>query len=233
MPESPFGSALGSSRKAADSPLPRIRRIFLRLYIAVTSCGEVAYQLMLVYGDRSSAYRCVPMADLPVRMSQAGGIGSRCRQPGTTRRGGRCAPTPATTGVGWLESARDVLIEYGPVRLTRGDRPAGGNRDRHPLPAVPGPPDADPRGILDALQRTIEEARQAAEGNPTRSGPWPATCPGPSTCARRRHPRLLAEAPFNNEEIGRARLAGPATAQALVDAAHRAGGLRPDVTAGA
>jgi AcrR family transcriptional regulator len=87
--------------------------------------------------------------------------------------------------------------------------------------------------VLDALERTIEEARQAAGEEPD---PFRAL-------ARYMHraidvrtaavfSALLAEIPFDDEEITRAREAGPATVQALVDAAHQAGTLRPDVTAG-
>jgi hypothetical protein len=43
---------------------------------------------------------------------------------------------------------------------------------------------------------------------------------------------LLGEIPFDDEEITRGRQAGAAAVQALVDAAHRAGTLRPDVTSG-
>jgi len=45
-------------------------------------------------------------------------------------------------------------------------------------------------------------------------------------------PALLGEIPFSDEEITLARQAGSAAAQALVDAAHRAGTLRSDVTSG-
>jgi AcrR family transcriptional regulator len=87
--------------------------------------------------------------------------------------------------------------------------------------------------VLDALRRTAEEARQAAgeEADPF------------AALARYMHraidvrtaaviPALLGEIPFDDEEIGRAREAGPAAVQALVDAAHRADALRPDVTSG-
>jgi AcrR family transcriptional regulator len=87
--------------------------------------------------------------------------------------------------------------------------------------------------VRDALQRTIEEARQAAEDEPD---PFRAL-------ARYMHraidvrtaavnPALLGEIPFDDEEIRRARETGPATVQALVDAAHQAGTLRADVTSG-
>jgi hypothetical protein len=45
-------------------------------------------------------------------------------------------------------------------------------------------------------------------------------------------PALLGEIPFDDEEIIRAREACSSAVQALVDAAHRAGALRPDVTSG-
>jgi AcrR family transcriptional regulator len=87
--------------------------------------------------------------------------------------------------------------------------------------------------ILDALQRTVEEARQAAAGEPD---PFRAL-------ARYMHratdvrtaaviPALLPQIPFDDEEITRARQTGSALLEALVAAAHRAGTLRGDVTSG-
>jgi AcrR family transcriptional regulator len=85
---------------------------------------------------------------------------------------------------------------------------------------------------LDALQRTAEEARLAAAEEPDLF----------AALARYMHraidmriaaviPALLGQVPFD-DEIARARQAGLAAVQALVDAAHRAGALRPDVTSG-
>jgi AcrR family transcriptional regulator len=132
-----------------------------------------------------------------------------------------------------LESARDALIEHGPSASLEEIARRAGTGIATLYRRFPDRQTLIREVILDALQRTIEEARQAAEEEPD---PFRAL-------ARYMHraidvrtaaviPALLAEAPFDDEEIRRARLAGPAAAQALVDAAHRAGALRPDVTAG-
>ncbi len=125
-----------------------------------------------------------------------------------------------------LEAACDVFIERGPAGSLEEIARRAGTRfpDRQTLIR---------EVVLDALERTIEEARQAAEAE---SDPFRAL-------ARYMHraidvrtaaviPTLLAEVPFDDEEIRRARQAGPATVQALVDAAHQAGALRPDVASG-
>lgn len=132
-----------------------------------------------------------------------------------------------------LEAARDGFIERGPgASLEEIARRAGTGiatlyrrfPDRRALIR---------EVVLDALQRTAEEARQAAGEEPD---PFAAL-------ARYMHqaidvrtaaviPALLEAIPFDDEEIIRARHAGPAAVQALVDAAHRAGALRPDVTSG-
>jgi AcrR family transcriptional regulator len=132
-----------------------------------------------------------------------------------------------------LEAARDMFIERGPsAPLDEIARRAGTGiatlyrrfPDRRTLVR---------EVVRDALQRTIEEARQAAEDEPD---PFRAL-------ARYMHraidvrtaaviPALLGEIPFDDEEIRRARETGPATVQALVDAAHQAGTLRADVTSG-
>ena len=85
--------------------------------------------------------------------------------------------------------------------------------------------------ILDALQATNDEARQAASEEPD---PFRAL-------ARYMHraidvrtaaviPALLAEAPFDDQELSQARQTGAALLEALVHAAHQAGTLRTDVT---
>jgi AcrR family transcriptional regulator len=132
-----------------------------------------------------------------------------------------------------LEAARDMFIERGPAApLDEIARRAGTGiatlyrrfPDRRTLVR---------EVVRDALQRTIEEARQAAEGE---TDPFRAL-------ARYMHqaidvrtaaviPALLGAIPFDDEEIRRARETGSATLQALVDAAHQAGTLRADVTSG-
>lgn len=86
---------------------------------------------------------------------------------------------------------------------------------------------------LDAIERTTEEARRAAAEEPD---PFLALARymhrAVDTRAAAVIPALLTEIPFEDAEIARARDTGPAVVQGLVDAAHRAGSLRPDATAG-
>src|SRR5258708_35380996 len=120
-----------------------------------------------------------------------------------------------------LNAARDVFIELGPgAPLEEIARRAGTGiatlyrrfPDRHALIHDV---------VVDALRRSTEEARQAAEDEPD---PFRAL-------ARYMHraidvrtaaviPALLGEIPFDDEEIAAARAAGPSTVKALVDAAH-------------
>jgi AcrR family transcriptional regulator len=132
-----------------------------------------------------------------------------------------------------LDAARDVFIERGPgAPLEEIARRAGTGiatlyrrfPDRRALIR---------EVVLDAVQRTAEEALQAAGEEPD---PFAAL-------ARYMHraidvrtaaviPALLGEIPFDDKEITGAREAGLAGVQALVEAAHRAATLRPDVTSG-
>lgn len=132
-----------------------------------------------------------------------------------------------------LEAARDAFIEHGPaVSLEEIARRAGTGiatlyrrfPDRGALIR---------EVVLDALERVAEEGRQAAGEEPD---PFAAL-------ARYMHriidvrtaaviPALVGQIPFDDEEIARARQAGLTAVQALVDAAHQAGTLRPEVTSG-
>jgi AcrR family transcriptional regulator len=132
-----------------------------------------------------------------------------------------------------LEAARDAFIERGPdASLEEIARRAGTGiatlyrrfPDRRALIR---------EVVLDALRRTVDEARQAAAEEPDRF----------AALARYMHqaievrtaaviPALLGQIPFDDAEIAAARQAGLAAIQALVDAAHRAGLLRPEVTSG-
>jgi AcrR family transcriptional regulator len=130
-----------------------------------------------------------------------------------------------------LDAARDVFIEYGPrAPLDEIARRAGSGiatlyrrfpQRRALMRAV----------VLDALRRTAEEARQAADEEPD---PFRAL-------VRYMHrviavrvaaviPALLGEISIDDQEIMRAREAVSAPVEALVEAAQRAGTLRPDVT---
>jgi AcrR family transcriptional regulator len=132
-----------------------------------------------------------------------------------------------------LEAARDTFIERGPgASLEEIARRAGTGiatlyrrfPDRRALIR---------EVVLDALRSTAEEARQAAGEEPD---PFAAL-------ARYMHraidvrapaviPALLGQIPSDDEEIASARQAGLTAIQALADAAHQAGALRPDVTSG-
>lgn len=130
-----------------------------------------------------------------------------------------------------LDAARDVFIEYGPrAPLDEIARRAGSGiatlYRRFPqrgalMRAV----------VLDALRRTAEEARQAADEEPD---PFRAL-------VRYMHrviavrvaaviPALLGEISLDDDEVMRARAAVSAPVEALVEAAQRAGTLRQDVT---
>src|SRR5580658_3290336 len=127
-----------------------------------------------------------------------------------------------------LDAARDLFIEYGPrASLDEIARRAGIGiatlYRRFPqrqalMHAV----------VLDALLRTAAEARQAADEEPDPFG----------ALVRYMHrviavrtaaviPALLGEISLDDEEIMRAREAVSAPVEALVEAAHRAGTLRP------
>ncbi len=132
-----------------------------------------------------------------------------------------------------LEAARDVFIEHGPdAPLDEIARRAGTGiatlyrrfPDRRALMRAV---------VLDAIERSTEEARRAAAEE---SDPF-------SALVRYMHraidtgtaaviPALLGQLSFDDEEITRARDTGPRVVQALVDAAHQAGVLRTDVTSG-
>jgi len=130
-----------------------------------------------------------------------------------------------------IQGARDVLIDRGPAApLEEIARRAGtgiATLYRH----FPDRQALIRAVILDALQATNDEARQAASEEPD---PFRAL-------ARYMHraidvrtaaviPALLAEAPFDDQELSQARQTGAALLEALVDAAHQAGTLRTDVT---
>jgi AcrR family transcriptional regulator len=130
-----------------------------------------------------------------------------------------------------IQAARDVLIERGPAApLEEIARRAGtgiATLYRH----FPDRQALIRDVILDALQATNDEARQAATAEPDPFG----------ALARYMHraidvrtaaviPALLDQAPLDDEEISQARQTGSALLEALVSAAHQAGTLRADVT---
>jgi AcrR family transcriptional regulator len=131
-----------------------------------------------------------------------------------------------------LAAARDVFVEQGPgAPLEEISRRAGTGiatlyrrfPDRQALMQAVA---------VDALQRTAEEARRAAE----ETDPFTAL-------ARYIHrtldlrtaaviPVLLDQIPVTGEEALRARQDGIQAVQDMIDGARRAGTLRPDVTSG-
>jgi AcrR family transcriptional regulator len=132
-----------------------------------------------------------------------------------------------------LEAARDVFIERGPAAPMEEIARRAGTGIATLYRRFPDRRALIREVVLDALQRTIAEARQAAADEPD---PFAAL-------ARYLHraidvrtaaviPALLAEVPLDDEEITRARQAGPPLLQALVDAARQSGALRSDVTSG-
>ncbi len=132
-----------------------------------------------------------------------------------------------------LEAASDVFIERGPGAPLEEIARRAGTGIATLYRRFPDRRALIHEVVLDALQRTAEEARQAAAEEPD---PFAAL-------ARYMHraievrtaaviPTLFGEIRFDEEEISRARQAGAIAVQALVDAAHRAGALRPDVTSG-
>jgi len=132
-----------------------------------------------------------------------------------------------------LEAARDAFIERGAgVPLEEIARRAGTGiatlyrrfPDRRSLIRAV---------VLDALQRTADEAGQAAAEEPD---PFAALARYMRRAVDVRtaalFAALLGEIPFNDEEITRLRQGAPGEVQALVDAAQQSGSLRPDVTSG-
>ena len=132
-----------------------------------------------------------------------------------------------------LEAACDVFVERGPRASLEEIARRAGTGIATLYRRFPDRRTLIREVVLDTLLRTAEEAGQAVAEEPD---PFAAL-------ARYMHraidvrtaaviPALLDQIPFDDEEIARARQAGLAAVQALVDAAHRAGALRPDVTSG-
>jgi AcrR family transcriptional regulator len=132
-----------------------------------------------------------------------------------------------------LEAARDVFIEQGPgAPLDEIARRAGIGiatlyrrfPDRRALIRAV---------ILDALQRTMDEARRAAQEE---ADPFHALVRYMHRAIDARTaaviPALLSDVDFADEEIARVREGGPEIIDRLIERAQRAGALRADVTSG-
>ena len=130
-----------------------------------------------------------------------------------------------------LAAARDAFVEQGPaVALDDIARRAGTGiatlyrrfADREALMRAV---------VLDALERTADAARQAAEHE---ADPFQALVRYMHAALDIRTgaviPALLDEISIVDDEMTRARTAGSDALQAIIDAAHRAGTLRRDVT---
>src|SRR6516225_6134179 len=104
MPESPIGSAEDAARAAGLGPVPAappiIRRVFLRLGATGVRCGEFPYQLSSFQKKFLRLHRWLAARYPPVREARQKGPDQPCHRTTTTPGGGRCAPTPATTGAG-------------------------------------------------------------------------------------------------------------------------------------
>ena len=130
-----------------------------------------------------------------------------------------------------LAAARDAFVERGPgVPLDDIARRAGTGiatlyrrfPDRQALMRAV---------VLDALRRTADEARRAVEDE---SDPFDALVRYMHRALDIRTgaviPALLDEISMDDEEMTHARTDGSDLMQGIIDAAHRAGTLRPDVT---
>ena len=131
-----------------------------------------------------------------------------------------------------LVAARDVFVEHGPtVALDEIARRAGcgiATLYRH----FPDRAALMKAVVLDALEHTVAQARAAADEE---AEPFAALVRYMHAALDVRAaaviPALLGAVPLaTDSEIVRARERGSRTVQYLVDAAHRAGALRPDVT---
>ena len=132
-----------------------------------------------------------------------------------------------------LDAARDVFIEHGPGAPLEEIARQAGTGIATLYRRFPGRDALMRAVVVDAIERSTQEARRAAEEEADAF----------RALARYMHraidlrsaaviPVLLAAVAFDDAEIARARDAGPGTIEALVDAAKSAGALRPDVTAG-
>jgi len=132
-----------------------------------------------------------------------------------------------------LVAARDVFVEQGPgAPLEEISRRAGTGigtlyrrfPDRQALMRAV---------VLDALERTTEEAHRAIDEE---ADPFAALVRYMHAALDTRIaaviPVLLEEVPLDDDEILRSRDRSTRLVQGLIDAAHRAGTLRPDVTFG-
>jgi AcrR family transcriptional regulator len=132
-----------------------------------------------------------------------------------------------------LDAARDVFIEIGPAAPLEEIARRAGTGIATLYRRFPDRQTLMRDVVLDAIERSAEEARLAAEQEPDAF----------SALVKYMHraidvrsaaviPALLGEVPMDDEQIARARAAAPTTVEELIAAAQRAGTLRQDVTSG-
>jgi AcrR family transcriptional regulator len=132
-----------------------------------------------------------------------------------------------------LDAARDVFIEIGPAAPLEEIARRAGTGIATLYRRFPDRQTLMRDVVLDAIERSAEEARLAAEQEPDAF----------SALVRYMHqaidvrsaaviPALLGEVPMDDEKIAQAREAAPTTVEVLIATAQRAGTLRQDVTSG-
>jgi AcrR family transcriptional regulator len=132
-----------------------------------------------------------------------------------------------------LDAARDVFIEIGPAAPLEEIARRAGTGIATLYRRFPDRQTLMRDVVLDAIERTAEEARLAAEQEPDAF----------SALVEYMHravdvrsaaviPALLGEVPMDDEKIAQARAAAPTTVEDLVATARGAGTLRQDVTSG-
>jgi AcrR family transcriptional regulator len=131
-----------------------------------------------------------------------------------------------------LDAARDAFIELGPAAPLEEIARRAGTGIATLYRRFPDRESLMRDVVVDAIERTAQEARLAAEQEPD---PFRALTRYMHRAIDVRTaaviPALLGVVAMDDEQIERARADAPGTVEALVQAAHDTGGLRPDVTA--
>jgi AcrR family transcriptional regulator len=132
-----------------------------------------------------------------------------------------------------LDAARDVFIETGPAAPLEEIARRAGTGIATLYRRFPDRQTLMRDVVLDAIERSAEEARLAAEQEPDAFSAL-VTYMHQAIDVRSAAviPALLGEVPMDDEKIAQARAAAPATVEALIATAQRDGTLRQDVTSG-
>lgn len=132
-----------------------------------------------------------------------------------------------------LDAARDVFIEIGPAAPLEEIARRAGTGIATLYRRFPDRQTLMRDVVLDAIERSAEEARLAAEQE---ADAFSALVKYMHRAVDVRSaaviPALLGEVPMDDEKIAQARAAAPTTVEELIAAAQRAGTLRQDVTSG-